>query len=96
MKLVIKTGSFEFRKNNTKVFVILKSMRTFVMLTDGNCIYLAGQAVNLLNDILGFFSVPIKNIGGCLLRRYFALRGKPSVSSAMWQPLFPMPKTIIK
>lgn len=66
-----------------KIFVNTESVATFATLTDGNCTYLAGQAVNLLILYMGIFYARTLGYWRLPIRRYWdALRGMlPSVSS---------------
>ena len=59
------------------------------MVTDGNCIYLAEQAVNLLNRSWAFFMPILLHIGGCLyVDIVYALRGYFTIcNQRIWQPL---------
>lgn len=77
------------------MFANSKYIHTFEAVTDGSCTYFAGQAVKLLNDTLGYFYAQI-TYGGCLLRKIIKALGVeiPSVTSAKWQPLFPMPTIV--
>lgn len=85
-------------KNNNKNSVSVANTnicRTFATLTDGNHIYLAEQAVNLLNIHWAFFIAQMRHISGCLLRRYL-LFGVNHLLAAQYGSRFPMPITIIK
>nr|DAN86716.1 MAG TPA: hypothetical protein [Caudoviricetes sp.] len=68
------------------------------MVTDGNCIYLAEQAVNLLNRSWAFFMPILLHIGGCLyVDIVYALRGYFTIcNQRIWQPLFVCHKHIFK
>lgn len=66
-----------------KLFGNTERVATFATLTDGNCTYLAGQAVNLLILYMGIFYARTLGYWRLPIRRYWdALRGMlPSVSS---------------
>lgn len=84
------------QKYSTQILVVSKLCCTFVAVTDGSCTYFAEQAVKLLTSKVGFFIAHMKDIGGCLLRKIIKALGveMPSVTSAKWQPLFPMPTNV--
>ena len=84
------------QKYSTQILVVSKSCCTFATVTDGSCTYFAEQAVKLLTSKVGFFIAHMKDIGGCLLRKIIKALGVeiPSVTSAKWQPLFPMPTNV--
>lgn len=71
------------QKNTEEIFSVLKNIPTFVAVTDGNCIYLAGQAVKLLILYMGIFYTYTLRYWRLPIRRYWcALRGMlPSVTS---------------
>lgn len=94
----MRTEVVLFEKENFVNLVAgMKFIPTFAVLKDGNCIYLAGQAVNLLNCLLGIFYV--QNFAGDInvgskihirywrlsIRRYLdALRGMLSSFSSVY------------
>lgn len=67
------------------LFGYIESIRIFVALTDGNCIYLAGQAVNLLILYMGIFYARTLGYWRLSIRRYLdALRGMLSSVSSVY------------
>lgn len=90
--------SYSTVKKNKEInekFAVSGKMSNFATLTDGNHIYLAGQAVKLLNDNWAFFIAQMRHISGCLLRRYLLFEVN-HLLAAQYGSRFPMPITIIK
>lgn len=52
---MLYTKSKYFMKNMIKNLDMSMNVRTFVVLQDDDCIRYAGQAINLLNCLLGIF-----------------------------------------